>query len=159
MAIDEAQHALVVLHRPDETPFNRDLTAQPGNDLRLYALAVCIRQRLALLSAEGLSSSIMLFDEAGGAVNDFERRLVACLVIIVPGTHPVMAEQNALGLRVVFNQLLYLQPDVETRALPGDIDKFVAVNFFAKLFLVDGSGDSDDRIRVQVVNVLVGNES
>src|SRR3954454_21452709 len=100
MTIDEAQHPLVVLHRPDETPFNRDLAAQPGNNLRLHALAVCIRQRLVFLSAKSLSASVMFFDEAGGAVNDFERRLIAGLVVVVPGTHPVMAEQNAFGLRI-----------------------------------------------------------
>ena len=54
--------------------------------------------------------------------------------------------------------MLYLQTYVEARALPRDVDDFVAVNLFAETLLIDRCGDCYDCVRVQVVNMLVRNE-
>src|SRR5205807_7534986 len=99
----------------------------------------------------------MFFDVARRAIDDLQSRLVACLVIIAPRTHSVMTTQNALGLRVVFNQLLDLQPNVEARPLPGHIDYLVAVNFPAELLLINRSGNGDDRVWVHMFDMLGGN--
>src|SRR5215831_466176 len=69
-----------------------------------------------------------------------------------------MAQQNATGARVVLNQLLNLQTDIEPWALPWDIDNVVAIDLPRQLFLIDRSGNCDYRIRMQMIDVLERNE-
>ena len=69
-----------------------------------------------------------------------------------------MTKQYAFSFWVVLNQLLDLQPDVEARPLPRDIDYLVAVNFPAEFLLINGSGNGDDRVRVQMIYVAVRNK-
>ena len=99
----------------------------------------------------------MLFDMTGRTIDDLQSRLVAGLVIIAPRTHSMMTKQNALSLRVVLCQLLDLQPNVEARPLPRDVNNLVAVNFPTEFLLINGSSNGDDRVRVQMIYVAVRN--
>src|SRR6266542_4144716 len=110
------------------------------------------------LPAVGFVTAIVLLYITGRTIDDLERRLVAGLVILAPGTHSVMTEQNAAGLRVLFDQLFDLQTDVEVRPLPRDVDQFVTINLLAQSFLVNRGSDRDDRVRVQMIYMLIRNE-
>ncbi len=87
------------------------------------------------------------FDILGGTVDDLKRRFVAGLVVVVPRRHSVMAKQNAFRLRIVLDQLLDLQADIEPRTLPRDINDIVTIDLFRQSFLIDRCGNGDDRIR------------
>src|SRR2546426_326618 len=84
-----------------------------GESGRLHAPAIAFRHCLILLSTEGLRAAVMVFDMTRCPINDFQSRLIARLVIIVPGTHSMMTQKDALSLRVVPDQLLDLQSDIE----------------------------------------------
>ena len=70
-----------------------------------------------------------------------------------------MSEQHAFGLRVLLDQSLDDQSDVEARPLPRDVDHLVAVNLLAEPLLINRGSDGDNRIRVQVVYVFIGDEA
>src|ERR1044071_5022242 len=91
VAVDEAEHPLVVLHGADEALVDGDLAADERNNLGDDAAAVGLGERLMLPAAEGLLALVLRLDVAGGAVDDFERRLVAGLVVVTPTAHAVVA--------------------------------------------------------------------
>src|SRR5262249_26826682 len=137
VTIHKPKHSFVVLHRADEEPGNRDLSAEKGDDLGLHFPALSLLQRPILLSAERLFTFVMHGDVARGAVYDLERCLVTGLVIVVPGAHAVVTEQNSPRLWIGLNQLLDLQTDIKSRSLPRDVNYVVAVDFLCQFFLVD----------------------
>src|ERR1043166_7633893 len=69
-----------------------------------------------------------------------------------------MAEQYAFGLWMIFNQRFDQESDVEAGALPRDVDHLIAIDFFAEALLIDRGGNSNDRVRMQMISVLVGNQ-
>src|SRR5262245_51596104 len=111
-----------------------------------------------LLSTERLQTTIVFFDVTSRLFDHFKRRLVAGFVVVAPGTHPVVPEEDAFSFGLFFYQRLDQQSNVEARALPGDIDDIVAVNFSAERFLVDGSCDRNHSIRMKVIDVAVWNK-
>ena len=96
--------------------------------------------------------------KAVGTLDDLERGFVAGLVVVVPRAHPVVTEQHARRLRAPGDQRLDQEPDVEARTLPRDVDHVVAVDLTAEALLVDGGGDRDHRVRVQMVDVPLRDE-
>ncbi len=111
-----------------------------------------------LLAAERSIPLVTGLDERGGAVDDFERRLVAGLVVVVPRAHAVMAEQHPFRLRVLRDQGLHQEPDVEARPLPGQVDHLVAVDLAAQALLIHRRRHRDHRVRVKVVDVPLRDE-
>src|SRR5262245_49770051 len=158
VTVHKPQHLLVVLHRRYETLVNGNLPAEEWQYLRLQAPAFRLRQRLILLSAERLCASVMRFNVTRRTIDYLERRLVTRPIVVVPRAHPVMTQQNPLRLRVLLNQLFDLQTNIETRPLPRRVDHLVAINFLRQLLLVDGSGNRDHGVGVQMVDVLEGHE-
>src|ERR1700704_3904635 len=124
----------------------------------MNALTFSLGQRRVPGSAKGRFTAVVFGDVAGCSLNDLQRRLVTSLVVVVPGTHAVMAKQDALGLRVLFDQILNDQPDIEAWPLPWHVDQLVAVNLPAEPLLINRCGDRDDGVRMQMVYMFVRNE-
>src|SRR5215471_11865192 len=80
------------------------------------------------------------------AIDYLESCLVACFVVVTPGTHAVMAKQNTFGLRVIFYQRFDLQPQLKTWSLPGNVNYVISINLSAQFFLIDACGNCDNRI-------------
>ncbi len=128
MTVNKPQHLLVVLHGADETLISGDSAAEKRNYFRLQTPPIRLRQRLILLSAEGLLTFVMRFDVSRCTVDDLEGCFVTGLVVVVPRAHAMVTKQNPFGLWMIFNQLLDFQTNIESRPLPRDVNYFAAVN-------------------------------
>ena len=137
MAVDEPQHLVIVLHGTDEPFAGRDLPAQERKNLSLHSPAISISYSRILLPAESLISPVVRLDVTRGAIDDLQSRFVTRLVVIIPRTHPMMAQEDAASARMILDQLLNFQPNIETGPLPGDVDNIVAINFFGQFLLIN----------------------
>ena len=106
-----------------------------------------------LRPAKGALTAIAHFDVGGGSIDDLQRGFVAALVVVAPGAHPVVAEEHALGLRMLLDETFDSQPDVEPGPLPRHVDDVVAVDLPAEPLLVDRRGDGDDGVGMQMIDV------
>ena len=158
MAADEAQHPVVVLDGAHHPAHRGEPAAQPGQDLRLGPAPVRVRKRRMFPSSERLLALVVRVDVARGPVHDLQRRVVAGLVVVAPGAHAVVAEQDAPRLGVHLDEPLDEQADVEPRALPRHVEDVVPVDLAGELLLVHGGGHRDHGVGVQVVHVAEGHE-
>src|SRR5687767_9189223 len=114
-AINKPKHLRIVLHSSDDTLRDRELSPQPWDDFSKSLPALFFGEGLVALPAESHFTLVAHFNEPGSPIDDAQRRLIACLVVVAPRTHAVMTQQNTVGPRVFLNQLFDLQPDVESR--------------------------------------------
>ena len=157
-AVREAKGLRIVLDRGHEPLLRRDLPAQPGKDVAEQAAPLVVLERRDLQPAKRLLAPIASLDIRGGAVNDVQGGLVARLVVVVPRTHAVMAQNHTLRLRVLLDERLHPHADVEARPLPGDVEDVVAIDLPAEALLIHGSGHRDHRVGVKVIHVFMRHE-
>src|SRR5262249_29437436 len=101
----------------------------------------------------------MVLDITCGPVDNLQRRFVAGPIVIAPGAHAVMAQEHTLRTRVLFNQRFDEQADIKAGTLPWNVDHIVAIDLPAEPFLMHRRRNRDHRVRVQVVDMTVWNES
>jgi len=113
------------------------------------------RQRGHFLAAEDLS--LLLYfpgDVFGGHLDDFQTVYVAIVGGVPPGKEPVTPQDDPANPRVFLQAFFELQPQVKTRALPGDPAHGVAPDFPGNFFAVFGGGNCNKGVRVQVVDMF-----
>src|SRR5678816_2294564 len=101
----EPQHLPVVLYGSDKPAVNRNLSADERDDLSLQFVTRFVIEGLVFCSAKRRFTLIAFLDMLGGSIDDLESCFVAGLVVIVPRRHSVMAEKDALCLRIFFDKL------------------------------------------------------
>ncbi len=111
-----------------------------------------------LCPAERLVPTVTRLDVARRAVHDLQGRLVAGLVVVAPRAHAVVAQQHSSRFRLLRDEPLDDEADVEPRPLPRHVDHLLAVDLAGELLLVRGSGHRDHRVGVQVVHVTERHE-
>src|SRR5258706_7833297 len=113
------------------------MPSQPRKDFDKEPMPIQFGQWLVLLSAEGFFTTIPLRNVVRGAIDDLKGCFVTGLVVVAPGAHTVVAEQDSSGSRILLDQGLNHQPHVEPRALPGNINQLITIDFLAKALLID----------------------
>ncbi len=118
-----------------------------------------LRQRLPPvdLGAERLRAAV-LGDERLGAADHVEAATLALLARVAPRGQSVAAEHAADRLRVRRLQLGHVEAELEAGPAPVDPQHLVAEALPGQLRAVDGRRQRDDRVGVQVVDVLAADE-
>ena len=100
-AVDEPQHALVVLNGGDEPLLPAHLPAEPRAGAARALAPLPARAAAVHRAAERLRRRLSCcLDVAGRPLDQIERHVVARLVVVGPVDEAVLAEQDALRLRV-----------------------------------------------------------
>ena len=152
----ELQHRWIIDEVPRLVRVSARQTAQHRQQLGCHAAARGRRQGLGH-PPEGQALRAPL-EPALGGVDGPQGAVVALLRIVGPGEQTVAAQHHPDGVRIVLDEFLQPQSQLEARPPPRQPADAVAVDAAGDALAVGRRGHRDHRVRMDMIDVLVGHK-
>ncbi len=104
------------------------------------------------------SFEVAFGEEPLGPGDQIEGQRLALVAAVGPTDHPVALEHRTTGVRRPTLEVTQGEPELEARSFPRQPTDFRAVALGDERLAAFGGGEGDHRIRVEVVDVVLGDE-